>query len=66
MQVQAPPAKKALFEERIVQVVGRRESFGDLGEGQRRGTNAVAKEACQLLLVKKQHYGTLSSAHVKS
>lgn len=65
VDVEPPPVKK-MFEERIVQMVNRGESFGDLGNSSRRGTNAVAKEVCQLLLIKKQHFGTLSTAQVKS
>lgn len=60
------PALREIFSERIVQMVGRGESFGDVSGSNRRATNAIAKEECYLLLIKKQHFGALASAQVKS
>ena len=62
----SPPKPKIEVQERIVRVVERGESFGDLGEFYKRGTNAQAKESIHLLVVKKQYLDFLAKVHLKS
>jgi CRP-like cAMP-binding protein len=50
----------------VVRVVGEGESFGDLGSAGRRGTNAVARDRCQLLVVRRQYYSEIAKAQLKS
>ena len=51
---------------RIIRLVSQGESFGDLGELNKRGTNAQAKEICHLLMIRKQYYSNISKVQLKS
>lgn len=61
-----PPASRMEIELRIVRIVYKGESFGDLGDLSRRGTNATAKEVSHLMVIRKQNWDYLSKVQVKS
>jgi CRP-like cAMP-binding protein len=54
------------IEERIVRIVYKGESFGDLSDFAKRGTNAIAKEVSHLLIIRKQYMDFISKVQVKS